>query len=289
MHAWEAGARRLMAALLVSAALVACASREASVRPTPENASAVELPESEPEALKPVSPPPEFFALPVEFEGDWGAANGDALLIRFLPLYKLPLSEEWELVNLDLVTLADAPDLPSVPGDPTAKREFGLSDWVHASILEKRGQSPLILGLGANIGLPTATADALGTGKWTAGPAFRVTYRGDHWNLGVVGIQRWSFAGSSKRAEVNQLLMRGAIRRKIADDWFFVSAPIITANWKAPSGQRWLVPLGGGVGRVFSIGDRPWSASVQAYYNVVRPDGAPDWSLRFSIVLALPL
>jgi hypothetical protein len=45
--------------------------------------------------------------------------------------------------------------------------------------------------------------------------------------------------------------------------------PLITANWEADSNNRCTLPIGGGVGRVFKIGDQPVNAQVTAYYNVV--------------------
>ena len=58
--------------------------------------------------------PPRSFALPMEIEHDFGATNGDATIFRFLPLWSVPLSESWRLINLELVTLADVPG--GVPG-----------------------------------------------------------------------------------------------------------------------------------------------------------------------------
>jgi hypothetical protein len=69
----------------------------------------------------------------------------------------------------------------------------------------------------------------------------------------------------------------------MAGGWFLTSAPIITANWEASSDDTWVVPLGGGGGRVFHIGPQPVNMSLQAYYNVEKPQFAPDWSLRFAI------
>jgi hypothetical protein len=40
----------------------------------------------------------------------------------------------------------------------------------------------------------------------------------------------------------------------MANGWYLVSAPIITANWQAEKGNCWSVPVGGGVGKVFRIG-----------------------------------
>ena len=49
------------------------------------------------------------------------------------------------------------------------------------------------------------------------------------------------------------------------------------------------MPVGGGVGRVFKVGDQPVNASIQAYYNAIRPTGASDWTLRTSVALLFPV
>ena len=136
--------------------------------------------------------------------------------------------------------------------------------------------------------VPTATDDALGSGKWALGPAVRITYRGDFWTIGAVAGQRRSIAGNSNRADVNSLMIRGIFRRPLGSDWFFISAPIVSANWNSSSGSRWLVPVGGGIGKTLQVGNRKWAASVQAYANILKPEGAPDWSLRFALVAPVP-
>ena len=216
-----------------------------------------------------------------------GAANGDAAILRIMPVYTIPVFERWRLVNLGILTLADAPGTPAFPGDSNSRKTTGMSDFLHTSFYTPTPAGNFIWGIGVMVSLPTATDDSLGSGKWAVGPAFRVVYRTGLWNLGLIGGQRWSVAGSSNRSDVNQLLMRGAIRRRLPNDWFFVSAPLITANWDS-AGQDWLIPIGGGIGRRFTLGKYPWAWSVQGYYNVIKPDPAPDWVVRFSIIAAIP-
>ena len=229
-----------------------------------------------------------FFALPLELDFDSGAENGNANILRIMPVYTFPVSEQWKLVNLSIISMADAPGgTPAFPGDPGASQTAGISDLLHASFVTPTRSGNFVWGIGAVFAFPTASSDALGSGKWAAGPAFRLTYRKGPWNLGVVASQRWSFAGSDNRADVNQLLIRGAVRRQLPNDWFFVYAPLITANWDSP-GEKWLVPVGGGIGRSFKMNNHPWAWSVQAYYNAIRPDPAPDWVVRFSIIAAIP-
>jgi hypothetical protein len=235
--------------------------------------------------------PDSFFALPVELEGDSGAANGDATLLRISPLYGSPSTNNWKVIHLSMLTIADAPGgVPGQPGNPDpvpgGGHVFGIGDLTHASFFTPPSSGKAIWGFGAMLGIPIASDRRLGSGKWSAGPAFRFVYRSGPWNFGVFGGQLWSFAGSSNRGDVSQLLMRGAIRRELPNDWFFVSAPVITANWRA-EGQKWKLPLGGGVGKVFRYHSNPWALSLQGYYNVVKPDGAPNWSVRLAVIAPL--
>ena len=62
----------------------------------------------------------------------------------------------------------------------------------------------------------------------------------------------------------------------------------MTANWQSASGNRWLVPIGGGIGRLIKLGALPMQISVQAFDNVEPPAGAPRWSLRFGVSSLFP-
>jgi len=71
--------------------------------------------------------------------------------------------------------------------------------------------------------------------------------------------------------------------------WYLTTSPIITANWLAAPGQQWTVPIGGGIGRVFRLGDQPVNASISGYYNAIHPTSTPDWQLRASLALLFPV
>jgi hypothetical protein len=236
--------------------------------------------------------PSRSFALPMEIEHDFGAANGEATIFRFLPLWSVSLSESWRLVNLELVTLADAPGgVPGGPIDPNPTpggRAFGLSDLIHGSFLTPEDQETFIWGAGLILGIPTATDEVLGSGKWAAGPAVRLTFRTGPWNLGAIAGQRWSFAGDDSRPDLNAMIIRGTFRFQLPGRWYLVSAPIITSNWNAPSTERWLVPVGGGPGLTFEVGEHRWATSLQAYWNAIRPEAAPEWALRLQLIAAIP-
>jgi len=82
-----------------------------------------------------------FFALPMELDIDRGAENGNAAILRIMPLYSFTISGNMKLVNLTIVTLADAPGTPAYPGEPGAEKTAGVADLLHASFFtpERKG------------------------------------------------------------------------------------------------------------------------------------------------------
>jgi hypothetical protein len=87
---------------------------------------------------------------------------------------------------------------------------------------------------------------------------------------------------------VNQLLLQPFYNYNLADGWFLVTAPILTADWEAPSRDRWTVPVGGGFGRVFKIGAQPVNANIQAYYHVEHPRDDANWHVTANFALLFP-
>jgi hypothetical protein len=48
------------------------------------------------------------------------------------------------------------------------------------------------------------------------------------------------------------------------------------------------VPVGGGGGRLFKVGELPVNVSLAAYYNVETPKGGAKWQARFQVQLLFP-
>ena len=64
--------------------------------------------------------------------------------------------------------------------------------------------------------------------------------------------------------------------------------PTLTANWQATGGNRWLVPVGGGIGRITKLGFQPVNLTAQFYGNAVHPTGASPWGMRLQIAFLFP-
>jgi hypothetical protein len=114
-----------------------------------------------------------------------------------------------------------------------------------------------------------------------------LTIRGP-WLVGVLVTDVASVSGHSDRANVHQMLVQPFVNYNFPGGWYLTSSPIITANWEASEGQRWTVPVGGGMGRAFRIGKQAVNFQMQVFKTVTKPQDAVDWTLRAQFQLLFP-
>ena len=231
------------------------------------------------------NPVANMISLPLQNNTNFGVGPGDDVqnVLNIQPVIPVKLSENWNLITRTIAPVIYQPEL--VPGTGS---EFGLGDINMTLFLSPAKPGKLIWGVGPALSFPTATDQVLGTDKWSAGPsAVALTIRGP-WVIGGLASNLWSYAGDDDRSDVNQFLFQYFINYNLPKGWYVSSAPIITANWEADSGNQWTVPFGGGVGKIFKIGKQPLNAQVQAFYNVEKPDNGPDWSLRLQLQFLFP-
>lgn len=234
------------------------------------------------ETQNPVS---DLISVPFESNFNFGVGPNDDLqyILYVQPVVPFRLSKDWNLITRTIIPLIDQPELGPGVGDV-----FGLGDIQLSQFLSPAKSGALIWGIGPIFQFPTATDDALGSDKWSAGPtAAALTIRGP-WVAGALVNHLWSFAGDDDRADVNQTLIQPIVNYNLPGGWFLSSVPYITANWEKDGDDRWTVPIGIGVGKVHRFGTQPVSLQLTPYYNVVRPDDAAEWTLQFRINLLFP-
>ena len=234
------------------------------------------------ETQNPVS---DLISVPFESNFNFGVGPNDDLqyILYVQPVVPFRLSEDWNLITRTIIPLIDQPELGPGVGDV-----FGLGDIQLSQFLSPAKSGALIWGIGPIFQFPTATDDALGSDKWSAGPtAAALTIRGP-WVVGALVNHLWSFAGDDDRADVNQTLIQPIVNYNLPGGWFLSSVPYITANWETDGDDRWTVPIGIGVGKVHRFGTLPVGLELASYYNVVRPDDAAEWTLQFRINLLFP-
>jgi len=190
---------------------------------------------------------------------------------------------DWNLINRVILPLVYQPEI--IPGQDA---EFGLGDLNYSLFFSPADSGTVIWGVGPAVVFPTATADVLGSGKLSLGPTAVVVAMPSPWVLGVLWSNIWSVAGDSNRPSVNSMLLQYFVNYNLADGWYLTSAPIITADWNADSDERWVVPIGGGFGKVFRIGNQSMNCNFQAFYNIEDTSTSGDWSIRFQLSLLFP-
>ena len=212
---------------------------------------------------------------------DVGPADRTQNVLNIQPVWPIALSKNWNFITRTIVPLISQP----APGN---ERTNGLGDINFTGFFSPKQPGKIIWGVGPTLVFPTATDDVTGTDKWSAGPSVVVLTMPGQWVIGALVSNVWSFAGDDERADVNSFLMQYFVNYNLPDGWYLTSAPIITANWEAESGEQWTVPFGGGIGRVFRIGRQPINMQTQVFYNVETPTNGAKWQWRLQVQLLFP-
>jgi hypothetical protein len=147
--------------------------------------------------------------------------------------------------------------------------------------------------------LPTATDDRTGADKWSLGPGFLgiamkadVLEKGDSLMLGAYGYNVWSVAGDGDREDVNKLFAAPVVIYHFAEladqkGWYAgYSDELWNFDWKDDG--RASMPIGGRVGRVFSVAGQPINLFLQSDYWVADRGTDPVWDIKLSLTFLFP-
>jgi len=140
----------------------------------------------------------------------------------------------------------------------------------------------LFVGYGAALGIPTASNDLLGSGKWTAGPAVIVAKTGQPVTWGGLAQQVWSVAGPSDRANVSVTTVQPFITYLLGGGWSTTVTSETSYNWEAQSGQQWTVPISASASKVVDFGGKYVNFGLAYVRYLEKPTYAPEWELRFN-------
>ena len=185
----------------------------------------------------------------------------NALLVE--PVVPIKISDDWNIITRTIIPLINQPHAP-----PLAGSTFGLGNIQPQFYLSPSRTGEIIWGAGPQFWLPTATDKTLGVNRFGAGPAGAALTIQGPWVLGGLVSNMWA---GSDRDGVNELTIQPIAFYNMARGWYVMSSPVITSNWLRDSSERWTVPAGGGVGRLFTIDGQIVNARLQLFNNVVRP------------------
>ena len=200
----------------------------------------------------------------------------------------------------DGTTLPPPEDFPPgvgmpLPIDLFRGRTTGFGDMMYVGLFspsatKKIGAGNFTWGAGFDVGLPTASEDFLGTGKWTGGPTGLAVYMGPKWKIGGLLTHFTDFAGDSDRADVNLTNLQYFLFYSLNDTTAIGMAPNIICNWEQSSGNKCTVPIGLGFVTTANIGKVPFRFGAEFHYSIIQPDDvlSTKWNFRFYVIPAAP-
>ena len=231
------------------------------------------------------NPVANLISVPVQNNSNFGIGPYDRTqdVLNIQPVIPVKLNEKWNLITRIIQPIVWQPYPSANTGG-----EYGLGDMNPTFFLSPGKPGKVIWGAGPAFVIPTATNDILGQGKFSIGPSFVALAQPGHWTVGALVNNVFSVAGSSHRPYVNQMLLQYFINYNMKKGWYITVQPILTADWRASSGNMWTVPFGGGVGRIMKLGFQPVNITGQFYGNALYPSGASSWSMRLQIAFLFP-
>ncbi len=213
-----------------------------------------------------------------------GPRSGTQNILNIQPVIPIEITPEWNIITRTIVPVISQPAFTLFDD-----RTSGIGDMQFTAFLSPAQPKGVIWGMGPVVQLPTNSA-GLGNDNWGLGPSFVVLHleKGSPWVYGVLANNIWSLSGDKRGGSYNNGLIQPFVNYNFKGGLYLVSAPIATVDWDAPGGQKWTVPLGGGVGKLFHLGKLPVNTQLSAYYNVEHPDNGPDWQLRVQVQFMFP-
>jgi len=230
----------------------------------------------------------------VPFQENWNFGIGPADRVQNIffiqPVIPVGLGEHWNLITRWVTPIVYQPyAIPQPSGPPIQTGAYGLGDMEPQFYFSPKTGKAVTWGAGPIFIVPTGTPYRyLSQGKFGMGPTFVALAQPHFGTVGVLVNNIWSVAGHENRPDINQFFLQPFVNYNLKKAWYLsFTTPGITANWEKTNG-RWVVPLGGGPGRVWRFGHQAVNVQTFFFGNVVHPQGASPWTMRIAFTLLFP-
>jgi hypothetical protein len=165
------------------------------------------------------------------------------------------------------------------PTLPNGDKKTGLGDLnIFAAYLIDTGNPAVSFGFGPQITMPTATNDALGSDKWSAGFA-NVLFNASSAKFQYGYLLTWqaSFAGDDDRSDVNMGAFQPFAFYQLGQGTYLRAAPIWQYNFE---NDDYNVPLGIGIGQVIKKDKTVYNIFIEPQFSVAHEgDGQALWQV----------
>jgi hypothetical protein len=241
------------------------------------------------------NPIASMISLPIQENWNFniGAADRVQNVMNIQPVIPVSLGEHWNVITRWVTPIIYQPyavPIPQPSGPPVLFQSgaYGLGDMQPQFFFSPK-HSKVTWGAGPIFLVPTASQALLSQGKFGIGPTFVALVQPKFGTVGVLVNNIWSVAGHQDKPDVNQFYLQPFLNYNLHHAWYLtLTTSGITANWEKTNGGRWVVPIGGGPGRIWKLGHQTVNVQTFFFGNVVHPPGASPWTFRMAFTLLFP-
>jgi hypothetical protein len=180
--------------------------------------------------------------------------------------------------DTDWLVRASLP-INTFPTLPNGDKKTGVGDLnIFAAYLIDTGNPAVSFGFGPQITMPTASNDALGSEKWSAGFA-NVLFNASSAKFQYGYLLTWqaSFAGDDDRSDVNMGAFQPFAFYQLGEGTYLRAAPIWQYNFE---NNDYNVPLGIGIGQVLKKDKTVYNIFIEPQFSVAHEgDGQALWQI----------
>lgn len=228
------------------------------------------------------NPIASLISLPLQSNWDFGIGSENAMryTLNVQPVIPFSISKDWNLITRTIAPIIHAQS-PVAGGDDNT----GLGDILQSFFFSPKAPTSggWIWGAGPVILYPSGT-DELSAHKWGAGPTAVLLKQESGWTYGLLANHVWSFSGGGEN-DISTTFIQPFVGYTTKTYTTFMLNTESTYDWKK---SQWTVPINLMVTQLLKIGGKPISFQVGGRYYAEKPEGGPDWGLRFAVTLLFP-
>jgi hypothetical protein len=235
-------------------------------------------------AKKLANPVASLISVPLQYNYDekYGPDDkGSKSVLNIQPVWPFSLGKEWNLITRTIIPLVAQHDIP--PGTDKS----GIGDILQSFFFSpKEPVNGWILAVGPVILYPTASDDALGGGKWGAGPTVLALKQADGWTYGMLANHVESFAGQGDRAYISSTFVQPFLSYITKTKTTIGLNSESTYDWR---NEKWSIPVNLSVSQLLKVGDLPMQVSAGVRYWAESPANGPEgFGFRAGITFLFP-
>lgn len=232
-------------------------------------------------AKKLANPVAEIVTLPLQLNYDccYGPEDGERVTLNVQPVVPIKLNDDWNLILRTIV-----PFISQGETTPGGGNEMGLGDTTQTFFFSPKAKNGLTVAAGPVFYYPTGTG-GFSSQKWGAGPSALILKQEGHVTFGLLANHIWSVAGNERSADLSNTLLQPFFNYTFPNSTGILANLESTYDWE---NKQWTVPMNVGVTHMFSLGHQKVQAGIQGRYYFDKPDGGPDWGVRFVLTYLIP-